>query len=206
MPYIVSSIIAAVAALVILLTRYEPDDSSIKIELDRMKSMILVIDGFVDTYIQSGGDMSEINFQKLEEDGILPENIKRDDDSDLEDGNGLISNLASISDPGNPTEGEVKEKLKSTLNFPNSEVKWQLIPNKDDSTSYKILVDMTANSVLKSRAGFAESFLGKEYCEKALFGKFISKGNSYDDSIEGKETFTETGTNKDAKFVCIVYK
>ncbi|WP_121627695.1 hypothetical protein [Poseidonibacter antarcticus] len=200
MPYIVSSIIAAVAALVILLTRYEPDDSSIKIELERMRSMILVIDGFVDTYIQSGGDMSEINFQKLEEDGILPENIKREDDPKLEDGDGVVSNLTSEEDEG------TAEEFKSNLVFPKSEVIWQLIPNTKDNTSYKILVDMKKNPILNSRAGFTESFLGKEYCEKALFGKFISKGNSYDDSIEGKETFTETGTNKDAKFVCIVYK
>ena len=201
MPYIVSSIIAAVAALVILLTRYEPDDSSIKIELERMKSMILVIDGFVDTYIQSGGDMSEINFQKLEEDGILPENIKREDDPELEDGDGdgVVSNLTS-------EEGEdTAEEFKSTLTFPKSKVVWQLIPNIDDNTSYKILVDMSANPVLKSRAGFAESFLGKEYCEKALFGKFKTDGDGYDDSVDN-ETFTETGTNKDAKFVCIVYK
>jgi len=192
MPYIVSSIIAAVAALVILLTRYEPDDSSIKIELDRMKSMILMVDGFVDTYIQSGGDMSEINFQKLEEDGILPETIGRsDDDPGRKDG------VVEIPASANGNE--------STLKFPNNEVVWQLIPNIGDNTSYKILVDMSTNSVLKSRAGFAESFLGKEYCEKALFGEFKSKGNNYDDSVDS-ETFTEDGNNKDGKFVCIIYK
>ena len=192
MPYIVSSIIAAVAALVILLTRYEPDDSSIKIELDRMKSMILVIDGFVDTYIQSGGDMSEINFQKLEEDGILPETIERSDDPEREDGYGVVEIPAS----GNGNE--------STLTFPKSKVVWQLIPNIDN-TSYKILVDMTANSVLKSRAVFAESFLGKEYCEKALFGKFEPGGVSYNTSTE--DFIIEYPPDKtDAKFVCIIYK
>ena len=199
MPYIVSSIIAAVAALVILLTRYEPDDSSIKIELDRMKSMILMVDGFVDTYIQSGGDMSEINFQKLEEDGILPETIGRSDDPEIEDSDGVVEIPASTN--GN----------ESTLKFPNNEVVWQLIPNIEDNTSYKILVDMSTNSVLKSRAGFAESFLGKEYCEEALFGKFEPGGVSYD---ETKEDFVETtedfvdnsGTNKDGFFVCEVYK
>jgi len=192
MPYIVSSIIAAVAALVILLTRYEPDDSSIKIELERMKSMILVIDGFVDTYIQSGGDMSEINFAKLDYDGILSSNMSS------------IPELTTNKDP-NETDETFKVALESTFKFPKNEVVWQLIPNIDDNTSYKILVDMSANPVLKSRAGFAESFLGKEYCEKALFGKFKTDGDGYDDSVDN-ETFTETGTNKDAKFVCIVYK
>ena len=190
MPYIVSLIIAAATSLVILLTRYEPDDSSIKIELERMKSMILVIDGFVDTYIQSGGDMSEINFQKLEEDGILPENIERNDPSEDSDN----------------VKGNEKE---STLTFPNSEVIWQLIPNIDDNTSYKILVDMTANSVLKSRAGFAKSFLGKEYCEKALFGEFKTNHNAYDESTEDffiDETADEPADKTDAKFVCIIYK
>jgi len=205
MPYIVASIIAAVSALIILLTRYDSDDSTIKVELENMKSMIFVVDGFVDTFIQSGGDISEINFQKLYDDGILPENIKRSDDSGLEDSDGVVSNLVSVSDPLNPTDSELKAKLKSTLKFPNNEVIWQLIPNIENNTSYKILVNMTTNSALDSRAGFAESFLGKEYCEKALFGEFETKGDGYDDSVDS-ETFTENGNEKDGKFVCIIYK
>ena len=49
MPYFVSSIIAVVAAMVIMLTRYEADDSTITAELDRVKSMFMMVDGFVNT-------------------------------------------------------------------------------------------------------------------------------------------------------------
>ena len=37
MPYLVSSIIAIVAALIILMTRYEADDSAITAEIERAK-------------------------------------------------------------------------------------------------------------------------------------------------------------------------
>jgi hypothetical protein len=57
MPYLVSSIIAVVTALIILMTRYEADDSAITTEIERAKSMFITVDGFVNTYIQSGGDM-----------------------------------------------------------------------------------------------------------------------------------------------------
>ena len=39
------------------MTRYEADDSAITSELDRVKSMFIMIDGFVNTYIQSGGSL-----------------------------------------------------------------------------------------------------------------------------------------------------
>src|SRR5574344_275831 len=83
MPYLVSSIIAIVTALIILMTRYEADDSQITAEIERAKSMFLTIDGFVNTYIQSGGDLSygtptneKLNFATLYKDGILLGNIK----------------------------------------------------------------------------------------------------------------------------------
>ena len=76
MPYFVSSISAVVSAMVILFTRYEADDSSITTELDRMKAMFLSIDKFVNTYVETGGSMTEINFQKLSCNGILLGNIK----------------------------------------------------------------------------------------------------------------------------------
>ena len=50
MPYLVSSIIAIVTALIILMTRYEADDSQITAEIERAKSMFTTIDGFVNTY------------------------------------------------------------------------------------------------------------------------------------------------------------
>jgi hypothetical protein len=64
---------------------------------------------------------------------------------------------------------------------------------------------MTKNSTLLSKGTFAESFSGREYCEKILFGTFQTKGKTYDATV-GSEDFKEDGTNKDGLFVCIVYK
>lgn len=86
MPYLVSSIIAIVTALIILMTRYEADDSQITAEIERAKSMFLTIDGFVNTYIQSGGDLSsgtptneKLNFATLYKNGILLGNISKNE-------------------------------------------------------------------------------------------------------------------------------
>ena len=65
MPYLVSSIIAIVSAMIILFTRYEADDSTITAELERMKSMFIAVDGFVNTYIESGGSLENVNFEEL---------------------------------------------------------------------------------------------------------------------------------------------
>ena len=175
MPYLVSSIIAVVSAMIILFTRYEADDSSITAELDTMKSMFIAVDGFVNTYIESGGSLENVNFQELYENGIL------------------LGNMNSIG-TGN----------ESKLTFPGSKVSWQLIPNITDNSSYKVLVDMRNNSSLMNKAIFAESFSGREYCEKMLFGTSELNRTSYD---TGTKNFIGTSTNKsDGLFVCIVYK
>ncbi|MDD2895003.1 MAG: hypothetical protein PHG81_03190 [Aliarcobacter sp.] len=197
MPYLVSSIIAVVAATIILLTRYEADDSAITAELDRMKSMFLMVDGFVNTFVQSGGDLTSVNFQKLSCSGILSGNIK--------------DTLSATDCDTTVTADGVADNVTGSLNtskltFPSSTVIWQLIPNKDDNSSYKLLVDMTKNSALKSRGTFSESFSGREFCEKMLFGTFQTTGKSYDSSTVGKEDFKQDGTNNDGLFVCIVFK
>ena len=110
MPYLVSSIIAVVSAMIVLFTRYEADDSAITGELDRLKSMFVTVDGFVNTYIQSGGSLSNINFEELDKAGILLSNME----------------ITPVSAGENET--------KTT--FPSSEVLWQIIPNIDDSSSY----------------------------------------------------------------------
>ena len=197
MPYLVSSIIAVVAATIILLTRYEADDSTITAELDRMKSMFLMVDGFVNTFVQSGGDLTTVNFQKLSCNGILLGNI--------------VDTLATTNCEDTNTADGSNDNVKgfkyaSTLTFPNSDVIWQVIPNKNDSSSYKILIDMTKNISLKSKGAFSESFSGREFCEKMLFGTFQTMGKTYDFSIVWKEDFKQDGTNKDGLFVCIVFK
>jgi hypothetical protein len=54
-----------------------------------------------------------------------------------------------------------------------------------------------------SKPIFSESFLGREFCEKLLFGTFQTNRVSYD----GIDDFVDnTGTNNDGLFVCIVFK
>lgn len=197
MPYFVSSIIAVVSAMIILFTRYEADDSAITGELERMKSMFLAVDGFVNTYIESGGNLTEINFQKLSCDGILLENIK----DTL-----AISNCATTNTADATTDDVKGFSDSSTLEFPNSDVKWHLIPNQSNPSSYKLLVDMRGNSTLMSKAVFSESFSSREFCEKILFGTKVLNGISYDSAVAVKDFITTGGTTKDGVFVCEVFK
>lgn len=195
MPYLVSSIIAVVSAMIILFTRYEADDSTITAELDRVKSMFLMVDGFVNTFVQSGGSLTDINFEKLYDDGILSGNIK------------MTKPTAAAGDNVTGTA------LTSKLTFPASSVIWQLIPVRTDDpvvalqssagSAYKLLVDMRQNSGLMSKAIFAESFSGREFCEKMLFGTLDRSGNAF---VVANNTFGTTGTQNDGLFVCIVFK
>ncbi|MDZ7818141.1 MAG: hypothetical protein U5K55_05800 [Aliarcobacter sp.] len=57
-----------------------------------------------------------------------------------------------------------------------------------------------------NKGTFAESFSGREFCEKILFGTFQNKRKTYEDTSGGQETFKEDGTDKDGVFVCIVFK
>lgn len=198
MPYFVSSIIAVTSAMIILFTRYEADDSAITSELERMKSMFLIVDGFVNTYIQSGEDLRKINFQKLSCDRILLGSIK--DNYVAENCDNVISN---DKESDNPDDNVLKAGMTSILKFPSSSVIWHLIPNQSNPSSYKLLVDMRANSTLMSKAIFSESFSSREFCEKILFGKKVLGGISYDSDAED---FVEGGTTSDGLFVCEVFK
>lgn len=184
--------------MIILFTRYEADDSTITGELDRLKSMFVTVDGFVNTYIQSGGSLSNINFEELYNNGILLGNIEK----------GAVNS-------GKEVEGT---SYASTLTFPNSKVKWHLLPVRDinsndnnadfgDSagSAYKLLIDMHNNSSLMSKAIFSESFSGREFCEKMLLGTLQRNAKSYV-STENKETFSLDGNDKDGYIVCIVFK
>jgi hypothetical protein len=187
--------------MIIMFTRYEADDSAITAELDRMKSMFVMVDGFVNTYIESGGDLTGINFQKLSCSGILLGNIK----------DTLACDASNTTDPA---DDDVKGFANaSTLIFPKSGVSWQIIPVRTDDpivplqssagSSYKLLVNMTANRSLMGKAIFAESFSGREFCEKMLFGTLDRKGNAF---VVADNTFGTTGTPNDGLFVCIVFK
>lgn len=203
MPYFVSAIIAITAATIIMLTRYEADDSAITAELDRMKSMFSMVDGFVNTFVQSGGDLTDVNFQKLSCSGILSGNIK-----DTLSATNCDTTVTADSATDNVT-GSLNS---SKLTFPSNSVKWQLIPipstdanyGTSSGSGYKLLIDMTGNSSLMSKAVFSESFSGREFCEKMLFGTLELNRTSYDSTTKN---FIGASTNKsDGLFVCIVFK
>ena len=188
MPYLVASIISVVTAMVILFTRYEADDSTIKAELENMRVMFSMVDGFVNTYIESGGNLSDLSTFELGNSGIL---------------------LASmVVTPSTVTSTSTTlEKLKTTTTLPNSKVIWQLIPNIADSSSYKVLVDIRGNAGLMSKALFSESFIGREFCEKNLFGTFqksMRGFNGTDDFVDNSGPSIDT--LRDGLLVCIVYK
>ena len=196
MPYLVSSIIAVVTAMIILFTRYEADDSAITAEIERTKSMFITVDGFVNTYIQSGGDMTKINFEELYDNGILLGNITK-----------------GIETSNENVKVKVGEKFGSTLTFPNSNIKWHIIPIYSDDTlysssagsGYKLFIDMTGNKTLDSKAGFSENFLAREICEKTLFGSIQEAETSYYDNAKNNFKIT-TAVKKDGKFICVVFK
>ena len=185
MPYLVATIITIVTAMTILFTRYEADDSTIKAELENMRVMFSMVDGFVNTYVDSGGDLTIINIFELGNDGILLSNMEVLPDTVDEDSTYL-------------------EKLETTTILPNSNVVWQIIPNNADASSYKILVDMRASGGLMSKAVFSENFSGREFCEKTLFGTAELTLNQFD----GTDDFEDSGTgsNDDGIFVCTVFK
>ena len=176
MPYLVGSLIAIVTAMTILFTRYEADDSTIKAELENMRVMFSMVDGFVENcVITDSSCLDDINFEKLNIAGLLINNS-------VVSGNGLLS----------------------TVTFPHNDVAWQIIPNKDASNSYKLLVNMRANAGLMSKAIFSENFSGREFCEKSLFGTAELTLNQFDDTDDFENS--GTGTNSDGLFVCIVFK
>ena len=202
MPYLVSSIIAVVTAMIILLTRYEADDSAITAEIERTKSMFITVDGFVNTYIQSGGDMTKINFVNLYDNGILLGNITKGTKASSEN-----------------VKVDATKEFESTLTFPNSNIKWQIVPittadtavkiegvDKDFSSSagsgYKLLIDFSKNETLKSKSAFSESFLARELCENNFFGTTVKDAEKISDT----NTITINKANSEAKMVCIIFK
>lgn len=210
MPYLVSSIIAIVTALIILMTRYEADDSAITQEIERAKSMFITIDEFANTYIQSGGDMTKINFEQLFDDGILLGNMTKD----------IPTSTANVK----VTAGAIADKsFTATLEFSNSKIKWQIVPiveykindyknveidlGKSVGAGYQLFIDFSKEGALKDRNPFSENFLGREFCEKIFFGSFINNATSISSSTGTlNQIVTTSGTSSDGKIACVVFK
>lgn len=210
MPYLVSSIVAVVTALIILLTRYEADDSAITAEIERAKSMFITVDGFANTYIQSGGDMTKINFEQLFDDGILLGNMTK----------GILSSNSNVK----VVAGAIGDKsFTATLEFPKSNIKWQIVPivnyeiddyrgvevdlGKSVGAGYQLFIDFTKESTLMSKNAFSENFLGREICEKTFFGSFINNATSISSSSGTlNQIVTTGGTSSDGKIACVVFK
>lgn len=216
MPYLVSSIVAIVAALMILMTRYEADDSAITSEIERTKSMIITIDRFVNTYIQSGGDITggtpqyeKLNFATLYKNGILLGNISKVN----------ILNVNLDDNKEAKDEADINKFFESKLQFPNDKIVWQIVPivsytvtdykgkvidlSKSIGAGYQLFVDFSKNTTLMSKDGFSEIFFGKEICEKELFGSFINNAISISST---DQTLNLGGTNQDGKFACVIFK
>jgi len=220
MPYLVSSIMAVVAALIILLTRYEADDSAITAEIERAKSMFITVNGFVNTYIQSGGDLTpgtpeyeKLNFATLYKNGILIGSIQKE--------NILKVNLDDNKESS--AETDKNKFFESQLQFPRSNILWQIVPivdykindyrgeeidlGKSVGAGYQLFIDFSDDSTLNSKSAFSENFLGREICEKTFFGSFINDATSIS-STSGtlNQIVTTSGTSSDGKIACVVFK
>lgn len=149
---IISMIVLIVVSLIILTTRYETNSLIIQTELDRCKMMFLKIDGSVDSYLDSGENLANINFQVLNTGHYLLSNS-------------IISGSA----------------FGSTMKFNQNQIVWHLIPNMGDITSYKLMIDFSSNGTLMEKVTFSEMFIGTHLCEKLLFGDFYPTINSYDE-------------------------
>jgi hypothetical protein len=55
-----------------------------------------------------------------------------------------------------------------------------------------------------SKAVFSEGFIGREFCEKNLFGTFETSSNVFEDATS--DFINSSGSNTDGLLVCIVYK
>lgn len=175
MAYIISMIVVIIASLFILISRYEVNTTGIQNELTQLKTMVSKIDSSVDNYLSVGENLTLINFQVLSSGHFLLSNS-------------IISGTS----------------FDSTMKFNGSDIIWHLIPNMSDSTSYKLMVDMSSNKTLMEKPAFAEMFLGTQLCEKLLFGDFNAFINTYD----GVNTnfININGTNTDGIIGCTVYK
>lgn len=222
MPYLVSSIIAVVTALIILMTRYEADDSAITQEIERAKSMFITIDEFANTYIQSGGDMTpgtptneKLNFATLYKDGILLGNITN---KNIVSSLNTDFNLANLN-----TKKSTDNFFLSKLQFPRSNILWQIVPivdykindyknveidlGKSVGAGYQLFIDFSKEGALKDRNPFSENFLGREFCEKIFFGSFINNATSISSSTGTlNQIVTTSGTSSDGKIACVVFK
>jgi hypothetical protein len=192
------------------LTRYEADDSAITAEIERAKSMFITVNGFVNTYIQSGGDMTKINFEQLFDDGILLGNMTK----------GILSSNSNVK----VVAGAIGDKsFTATLEFPKSNIKWQIVPivnykindyrgvevdlGKSVGAGYQLFIDFTKESTLMSKNAFSENFLGREICEKTFFGSFINNATSISSSSGTlNQIVTTGGTSSDGKIACVVFK
>ncbi len=141
MPYIISMLIATVAALIIILTRFDVDNSSINSELQRIEYNLKVIDIFADTYAEVNNDNLEgLSFETLNSQNILIPGI-------------VIT-----------TDNTVTPLISRWVD--ESNVQWEIVSST--SSSYDLRITFSGNSTLNSKIQFVESFVGREYCIKNM--------------------------------------
>ncbi len=161
MPYFISAIIAIVSATVILLTRFEGDNSSVISELERVKKMMLIVDGYVDTYLEARGSIpralttiyTDFSAKNLEDSALLLNgSVVEDDTADAN-----IKNLYFPSDTNKTIAFRVSPEAGST-----------------SISSYTLSVQINNHPILSSRLPLVKSYLQKEVCENRLFAKVLT--------------------------------
>ena len=175
MVYIIGVIIAIVTSLMVLTLKYESNPGAMQNGLARVEIMMSNIDDSVNQYIENTKTLDDINFEQLHEEHYLLSNSI------------IYGNL-----------------FASTMMFHGNNIVWHLIPNKDDETSYKLLIDFRQDVALMEKPIFSESFIGTEYCEKLLFANVSPLINRYDDVA--LDFTSSNGTKTDGILECTVYK
>jgi len=172
---IIAVMFIIVSAFVILSSQLRTDNLLYVDELERTKEMLSLIDRSVGDYILAKEKMGHINFDLLDENKYMAANYTLS-------GSGFLSKIE----------------------FPHSNIIWQIIPNPNDNKiSYKLLVDIRNNVILSEKISLSEKYIGEQFCEKIYFGEYIYDSTVYD---AGNEDYLGGGTTSDGLFSCTLYK
>ena len=174
MAYFAALILVMLSMLVLITNQFKIDAGSLPKELDSLEKMVFLIDDGVASYVKKG-KMENINFEELQTNNDLGANY-------------------TLSLSGND----------AYINFTQSNIHWQLIPNPfNNKKSYKLRIDFHNEPLLMERVRLIELFIGKEICEKMLFGEYIFDTLSYDSITQD---YLGGGTDSDGILSCTLYK
>ncbi len=193
MPYFVSSIIAIVSAVVIIFSRFEGGNSDVIPELEKVKSMMKIVDGYVDTYLASGGLIENLSSVALRDSGILLSgscvsteptlyfpSVNMTVDAGCTGHDGVIFQVASTQMATAGSASAIKSQL----------------------SSYVMFVKTSPIAALNSNPQLTETYIAKEVCEKTLFGKAYTNGNHLGTNFALKSS----NYDNDGMVICVIAK